>query len=365
MRIPRSTLLLAGALLSLFPVAGQKKKDKEEATQILQLPKELPNAVAGDTHRLTFHVTPLSGKGLLSAQIREALKAAQHETGGETVLKIRAFVAGPADLRRVRDLVSESFNSRKQPLPALTLVRAGDLPLEGAQVAFEVVSETKKDVNPVGLAFVSPLVATADDPLSPVEPLTKQTLAGLRSSVQAIGSEPAGVLRVTCFVSSLKNVEASQSMVAAEYPHAAALFLQANRSPVRGLSACEAVVRLRQAPEGGEQFINPSGTALPGESQIALVNTPQVVLTGSQDSFGFQDRDARLAFERLIKSLEQAGASGKDIAFAQFYALSPSLANQVRKVRGDFFQKPAGTLLVFEGLPSMDAGFGIDAVAAK
>ena len=41
------------------------------------------------------------------------------------MLKIRAFVAGSGDVRRVRDLVSEEFTERKPPLPALTLLRAG------------------------------------------------------------------------------------------------------------------------------------------------------------------------------------------------------------------------------------------------
>src|SRR6202163_3031224 len=118
-----------GLVLTAWP-AEQKKKKKEELTQTLQLPKELPGAVMGETRRLTFHVTPLSAKGLLSAQVREALKALLRESGGNQVLKIRAFVAGSGDLRRVRDLVSEVFADHKQPLPVLSLIRAGGLPLE-------------------------------------------------------------------------------------------------------------------------------------------------------------------------------------------------------------------------------------------
>ena len=125
--------LACGLVLTAWP-AEQKKKKKEELTQTLQLPKELPNAVVGETRRLTFHVTPLSSKGLLSQQIRDALKALSRETGPNPVLKIRAFVAGSGDLRRVRDLVSEVFTERRQPLPALSLIHAGGLPLEGAQV---------------------------------------------------------------------------------------------------------------------------------------------------------------------------------------------------------------------------------------
>src|SRR5690242_15443913 len=99
-------LLAVACAVSLLYAAPQRKKNKEEETQTLQVPKELPTAVVGETRRLTFRVTPLSSKGLLSQQIRDALKVISRDAGGETVLKIRAFVAGSGDLRRVRDLVS-------------------------------------------------------------------------------------------------------------------------------------------------------------------------------------------------------------------------------------------------------------------
>jgi enamine deaminase RidA (YjgF/YER057c/UK114 family) len=362
MRIPRGILAtLACGLLAVSTLSAQKKKDKEEITQVLRLPEELPGAIAGDTRRLAFHTTPLSSKGLLSPQVRDALKALQHDAGGETVLKIRAFVAGSADLRRVRDLVSEFYTAHKEPLPAITLVQAGGLPLDGAQVVLEAIAATKRDANPYGLAFISPTVSTAEDPLGPVPPLTEKTLAGLRQSLQSVGLTPPDALRVTCFFSSLQNLAESRRLVQTEYPHAALDFVQMNRAPRQSLSACEAVARLRAAPPSQLEFVNSSG----GESQIALVDAPQVVLTGGQDSFGYQEADARLAFERLKKSLEQSGAIPKNVAYANYYPLSPGLGAQVRKVRGDFFDHPAATMLIFEGLPSMDAGFAVDVVAVK
>src|SRR6185369_14569252 len=120
MKIPRVIAFMCAA--SVLWAAPQRKKNKEEETQTLQVPKELPTAVVGETRRLTFRVTPLSAKGLLSQQIRDALKVISRDAGGETVLKIRAFVVGSGDLRRVRDLVSESFTERRQPLPALSLI---------------------------------------------------------------------------------------------------------------------------------------------------------------------------------------------------------------------------------------------------
>jgi enamine deaminase RidA (YjgF/YER057c/UK114 family) len=383
MRIPRGILAtlacglaLACGLLAVSALSAQKKKDKEEITQVLRLPEELPGAVAADTRRLVFHTTPLSSKGLLSPQVRDALKALQHEAGGETVIKIRAFVAGSADLRRVRDLVSEFYTAHKEPLPAITLVQAGALPLDGAQVVLEAIATAKRDANPYGLAFLSPTVSTAEDPLGPVPPLTEKTLAGLRQSLQSVGLAPPDALRVTCYFSSLQNLAESRRLVQAEYPHAALNFVQMNRAPRQALSACEAVARLRAAPASQLEFVRSTGVdssgadssrvdSSGGESQVALVNAPQLVFTGGQDSFGYQEADARLAFERLKKSLEQAGATPKNVAYADYYPLSPGLGAQVRKVRGDFFDHPAATMLIFEGLPSMDAGFAVDVVAVK
>ena len=362
MRIPRGFLAtLACGLLAVSALSAQKKKDKEEITQVLRLPEELPNAVTGETRRLVFHTTPLSAKGLLSPQVRDALKALQRDAGAETVLKIRAFVAGSADLRHVRDLVSAFYASHKEPLPAITLVQAGGLPLDGAQVVLEAIAAAKRDVNPYGLAFIAPTVSTAEDPLGPVPPLMEKTLAGLGQSLQSVGLAPADALRVTCFVSSLQNLAESRRMVQAEYSRAALDFVQTNRAPRQAFAACEAVARLRAAPPLPLSFAGSGG----GESQIALVNAPLVVLTGGQDSFGYQEPDSRLAFDRLKRSLEQAGAMPKNVAYANYYPLSPGLGAQVRKVRAEFFDHPAATMLIFEGLPSMDAGFAVDVIAVK
>jgi enamine deaminase RidA (YjgF/YER057c/UK114 family) len=84
-------------------------------------------------------------------------------------------------------------------------------------------------------------------------------------------------------------------------------------------------------------------------------------------AFRFQESDARLAFERLSKSLEEAGVAPRDVVFTSAYPLSASVAELIRKVRFEFFEKsrpPASTMLPFEGLPSMDASFAIDVVAA-
>ena len=151
--------------------------------------------------------------------------------------------------------------------------------------------------------------------------------------------------------------------------HAQIVPIEPERAPPRALAACEAVARLRREVGAPLAVLNPEG--LPreaGQSQVALVGASKVVLTGSQVSFGFAEKDARLAFERLERSLEQAGASTRGVAFAQYYALASGIADQVRKVRREFFdaaRPPAGSIEPVEGLPSMDAGFAMDVVAMK
>jgi enamine deaminase RidA (YjgF/YER057c/UK114 family) len=363
------TFALVALACALAVAAWPAKKKKEDETQTLQLPKELPGAVVGDTRRLAFYVTPLSAKGLLSQQIRDALKALERQAGGNTVLKIRAFVAGSGDLRRVRDLVSETYTERKQPLPALSLIQAGGLPLEGAQVVLEAIAGAKKDLYPGGLALVSAQAVVSANPLDPVAPLAEKSLAALRQAAGAAGVPTSDVLRVTCFLSSLENLAATRMLAQTDYARAALNFVQTQRAPPAALAACEAVAGLRSNPGRRLQLLNPEGLPrVDGQSQIALVGSPHVVLTGTQVSFGYEEQDARLAFERLRKALEPLGASLQDVAFAHFYPLSRKIEDQVRAARRGFFpaeRPPAGSLLLMEGLSSLDAGFAVDVVAAK
>ena len=116
------------------PVILEDKKKKPEVTQTLPPPRELPSAVSGATDRLIFQVSPLSGRGLLSQQTRDALRALQRSANGAAILKLRAFVAGSGDMRRIGEIVGELWTGRHTPLPALSVVQTGGLPLEGAQV---------------------------------------------------------------------------------------------------------------------------------------------------------------------------------------------------------------------------------------
>ncbi len=135
------------------------------------------------------------------------------------------------------------------------------------------------------------------------------------------------------------------------------------------MAACEAVARLR-APAGEPLRMLEAGEdgQPPLFSRVALVGAPRVVLTGSQLAFGYEDEDARLAFQRLGKTLEQEGSSlGPCGRGFDLRALSRCHRRAGRQDRRRSFltpaKPPAGTLVPVVGLPSLDASFAVDVLA--
>jgi enamine deaminase RidA (YjgF/YER057c/UK114 family) len=345
---PFLILLLCGVLAaSLLAQKPKKKKpDVEPRPQALEIIPDPPEAVIADPGRLSFQVSPLSDKGLLSQQVHDALKALARLNHGVPILKLRAFVAGSGDLRRVRDIVAEDLTDKKQPLPAVSTIQVGALPLPGAQVVLEAVSSEKKVVNPSGVAFV-PAAASAD---------AAAAVARLNSALSSVGVKPADVLRITCFMSSLADVEAARSAAATAFPSAAANFVQMQRLGLERQVLCEAAARLTTAPA------SPSVAA----SGVALVNAPKIVLTSTQLVFRDQDSDFRLAYQRLAKTMAPLGATFKDVFWTGNYALTLPNAAKIESLQWEFLdraQATARTMLQIEGLPSTDATAAIELMA--
>jgi enamine deaminase RidA (YjgF/YER057c/UK114 family) len=366
-----SCLVVLSLLPGLTWAAKKKKKEKEEITQTLEVLPDPPAAIKADTARLAFYVSPLTTKGLLSQQVRDSIKALWRAPNIGQIVKLRAFVAGTGDMRRVQAIVSEMFSEKRQPLPVVSTVQVGGLPLEGAQVIIEATSVTKKPGNPHGLAFLSGRDVTApldaNQSSMPVAPLTAKSLAQLRQVLEGIQLTPRDVLRVTCYTSSLDDYAQVRTMVAAEYPTAPQTIVQAQRAPGTAIVECEAVARLKAAPPTPVQLVNPPGIpSSPNYALAMLVNAPQVTLSGTQLAFRAQDADIRLAFERLKQSLAQTGTPIENTVMSSIYPLSNNIAMRVRELRFEFYDKsrpPASTMLPFEGLPSLDASFAIDVVA--
>jgi enamine deaminase RidA (YjgF/YER057c/UK114 family) len=321
------------------------KKDLEPVTQVLPLPKDLPSAISAEPQKLAFHVSPLSNKGLLSQQTRDAIKAILAANKGETIIKLRAFVAGSGDTRRVQTLVSEMFAEKHLPMPVLSTILVGSLGMEGAQILLESVSVEKKPVNPNGLLFVSGKGGKS----------YKEATDQLRLAVKSI--------RVTCYVNDFETANPDRQMAGT----AAYTVVQMRREASPVVAECEAVARAANALSEPLKLINPAGLPTsPNFSQLAAVNAPKIVFSNLQLAFQAQESDVKLAFDRLGKTLETQGVGYKNVFMTSIYVLTQEAMDRVRAIRFSYLDKanpPASTLLPFEGLPSLDASFGIEVVA--
>jgi len=345
-----------GYIPVVAPETKQKKK-KDEGTQTLPPSKELPGSVVAETERLAFGASPLIGKGLLSQQTRDALRSLLKTNHG-TIVKLRAFVAGSGDLRRVGELVAETFTEKHLALPVLSVVQVGALPMEGAQVVLESIEVDKRVVNPHGIAFLAGQNAAS----------VAQSLARLKVALSGGGMQPEDALRVTCFVSSLDEQRDAHQLMMAAFPGAVLNYVQMQREPVMPAAECEAVARLRASIPAPVTFLNPPDLdKSPNYSQLALVKSPKLVITGTQLAFGSQEADIKLAFERLQRVLSSSNARFDQVVMSHTYVTSSAMIPRVRTVRAGYYSSttpPASTLLSFQGLPSLDAAFGVDVIAA-
>jgi enamine deaminase RidA (YjgF/YER057c/UK114 family) len=324
-------------------VAPDKKKKKgDEITQALPPSPELPSAVTTETARLAYQVSPLSSKGLLSQQTRDALKALLRSNHGP-IVKLRAFVAGSGDLRRIGEIAGEMFLEKHLPLPALSVAQVGALPLEGAQVVIEATEADRRMVNPSGVAFL------AAQPASRVA----DSLSKLKSVLASAGMQPSEALLITCFVSSLDDQRDTQQAMASDFPGTPLDYVQMQRGPVIPAASCEATARLTKPASS-------SG------SQMAAVSSPQVIITGTQLAFGNKDSDFTLAFERLEKTLAASKTRLDRVVMAHLYITASGLSSRVLAIQSAHSNPahpPAIALVPFESLPSLDALFGIDVIA--
>ncbi len=353
--------------LSLAALAQRNKKDEEPITQTLAVLPDPPASLTAETARLTFAVAPMSAKGLLSQQVRDQVKWILSRFRKDRVIKIRAFVAGSGDLRRVQSVVSEMFSERRMSLPVLSVVLVGALPMTGAQVQMEVTAEGRKPVNPHGLAFIAGQLFEGEQGSAKPAVLVRESLARVKTAIEAAGAPASAARRVTCFLSGIEAATEIQQAASSIFPQTPFAFVQSQRAYTKPLAECEAVATLTRAPREATVRMNPPGLAPTTRySHIVATNAPRLVFAGAQLAFNYTGADARLAFERLEKTLASAGSSLKWTVMIDAYPLSPVLAGLVREFWFEFLDQgapPASTLMVLEGLPSMDAAFALEAVA--
>jgi hypothetical protein len=335
----------AGLCAPLMLPAGQHKKhDEEPKTEVLPLPPQLPMALAADTQSLDFHISPLLKTGGLDAQIRQSLNDLIRDTHGETIIKLRAFVSGAGDARRVGAETGQIFTEHKLPLPVLSILQVGALGGETAEVVIEAVVSTKRELNPNGLAFFSGQSA----------PSFKQAAERLAQSARAAPVAPGRVLTCTCFASVMGDYGAMRADLQSEFPNSAINIVQPLREAGDGSATCEAVGQLSAPPRNGPvEWLS--------EARATLVNSPQLVFTGLQLTFGNYLDDAHEAYlrlERAVSAVQPVEAPVEINAFALDSYAAAALSKTTAAPPGTF------TVESVEGLPAIDASAGIEAVLA-
>jgi enamine deaminase RidA (YjgF/YER057c/UK114 family) len=344
----RRTVLIASALIPVFLGVSlglsQRKKNEEPKTQVLPLPPELPKALSTETEGLDFHISPLLHTGGLSAQIRQSLNDLIRDTHGETIIRLRAFVAGAGDARRVEAETANLFTERKLSLPVLSVLQIGALGQETAQVVIEAVVATHKSVNPNGLAFYA----------GETGPSFEQALERLKASVAASGVAPGGVLTSTCFTSQIPDNDRARALVQSAFPNTAINIVQAIRDPASDESMCEAIAQLPQPPAEGLVVILK-------KSRATLVDSHDLIFTWLQLSFGSFLDDAHEAFARLRRSASALQPVNAPVEVNAF-TLDSYAASALLKTTS--FPPSAFTAQLVEGLPAIDASGGVEAVLA-
>ena len=322
----------------------RNKRYEEPKSQVIPLPRELPMVLPAETAGLTFYNPPLLKTGGLAAQIRRSISDLLRDTKGRTVIKLRAFVSGAGDARRVQSEVTEQFSSHRAPLPVLTILQVGSLGEDFAQVAFEAILSSSQSVNPNGLVFFSGQLGNSLD----------DAVKHLRKSAAEAAVAPEDMLRVTCFTGRLDNGGVLRALPGQTFPKAISMVVQAQRDPFSDRSSCQAVGRLGK---GGDD----KPLTLLANARATVVHAPRIVFTGLQLSFGSYLDDAREAFQRLQRAASAVNGAESPVEINAF-SLDMTAGAAIRKSTN----VPPSTFTdqTIEGLPSVDASAGIEAVLA-
>lgn len=301
-------------------------------------------ALEAATDSLDFHISPLLKTGGLAAQIRRSLNDLIRDTKGETIVRLRAFVAGAGDARQVRADVGQLFTEHKLPLPVLSVLQVAALGDDAAQVVIEAVVSTPRTVNPNGLAFIAGQEGGT----------LKDALQKLRESASTASVAADHVLTTTCFTGLLDGESGVRSMVQALFPNTAFNVVQAIRDPVNEQSMCEATGQPSQTPGDGQVL-------LLKEPRATIVTSHQLVFTGLQLSFGNYLDDAHEAVMRLRRSASAFGSVEAPVQ-VNVFALDAAAGSALRKTTS--VPLSIFTVQTVEGMPSIDATAGMEAIFA-
>ncbi len=166
--------------------------------------------------------------------------------------------------------------------------------------------------------------------------------------------QPAHILRCTCFTGEIANATGLRSALQGAFPNSAINVVQPLRDPANGNTLCEAVGQLSQARSEGP-------LVLLKNTRTTLVSSRKLVFTGLQLTFGNFLDDAGEAVARLHRAAATLAPESAPVEIDAF-VLDAYAASAIRKMTS----VPLGAFTVekIEGLPSIDATAGIEAILA-
>ncbi len=314
-------------------------------------------SVSAETARLVFQAAPSRG-GSVAQQVDGAVK--QLKKAGQ-VVKLRAFVTTGTDANAVTAAIDKAFSAKARPV--VSVVQIGRLPDAGAVVLLEGVAVSKKIENPNGLAFISGQLtqAAAGDSKTAVAPLAERSVANLKTLAAGIAVDPADVVRVDCFTSSVEDHAQVQAVVSGTFPKASVSVMQIQRVPANHFVECDAVGRLHEKSPDAVRLVNPTQAAF---AQSAIVTAPKVIFTTIFPSTSNDDAGVRSALRKMKSAVETGGSSADRIFYVYAYPGNQAMLDTFRALRFEFLVRamaPASTNLVFEG--AAGAMLGVDAIA--
>ena len=283
--------------------------------------------VVVDTARAGFAVAPLSAHGDVLRQAKDGRRA----IGGKPY-RYRAFVTVDAD----PSALAKAVGTR-----AISVVRVAGLPLPGAVLSLEAV--TAAGHNPNGLLFLS----------GQPSDLAEKSFDQLDKVLHAAGIEPAGLLQLTCFSSTLDHASATLALAARRYPSAARNLVQILAPEGRTFIECEGVAQARQATG----YLNPSPLPTsPNYTQAVGADSPRLVWSGLHRAADCSPAAVRSAFAAMAGALGSKGASVREVAMSQLYPFSKEGADLIRSTRFDFYDRahpPGSTMVNFPPQPGV------------
>lgn len=174
----------------------------------------------------------------------------------------------------------------------LSIVRVAGFPDKNQKIALEVVTKGGKN-GPAGSVFISGQGVSKNETVSKVQPMVQTTFNNIDTALKGAAHQPADVIMLTCYLSSMDDIKDVQKLAAARYPKALRNHVQIPLPYGKALVECEAIARAKK-PVG---FVSPEGLVKsPNFTHVAGISSRQIYFSSLFTSNGCTEQGVRGRF---------------------------------------------------------------------